>query len=66
MSYLPTKYSTRPVYYDTPVIDFLQAYEPDDKAEARKFRESLMKALNYYLPNGNKVVEHPDSFYLEP
>ena len=62
MSYLPSKYA---VHHRNPALDFLQQYEPDDKAEAKKFREELMKAINYYLPNGNKVTEHPNSYYLE-
>lgn len=66
MSYLPSKYALRADGFDNPVIDFLQIHEPDDKEEARKFRESLMKSINYYLPNGNKVVEHPDSHYTGP
>ena len=67
MSYLPCKHSIRfSNYYNTALLDFLLAYEPDDKGEARKFRESLIKSINYYLPNGNKVAEHPDSHYLEP
>jgi hypothetical protein len=66
MSYLPNKYASRAHGFDNPVIDFLQAYQPDDREDARKFRESLIKSINYYLPNGNKVAEHPDSHYLEP
>jgi hypothetical protein len=63
MSYLPSKFST-PV---TPVVEFLQKHEPDDRKEAREFRAALMKAINYHLPGDGRwsVTEHPDSMYLE-
>lgn len=61
MHYLPSKYDTR----KSPVVEFLKKYEPDDREKARAFREDLMAAVNHHLPNGQQLVEHPDSMYLE-
>ncbi len=60
MHNLPAKYAPT-----GPVTRFLQAYEPEDRKEARAFREKLMAAMNHYLPPGDRLQEHPDSMYLE-